>query len=324
MIEGRLMNEGAISSFSSAEKSSEQPPDSGSLLREAREAAGLSIEALASILKVPVGKLGALESGQWDQLPDTVFARALAASVCRVLKVDPAAVMTGLPAVTPRYIPDDQGINKPFKDASGSAGGLAPGLSRPLMLLVGALLLGALALYLMPPLESWPALWPGRDVTSTESGKPASSGLTDLSGAAAQKASAVAPPVQSTGDGMRSEPALPTAAASVNEAPQTATLPGSIAVPPVADKPASAAAPVAEGPLVFATTGDSWIEVTDARGVVVFKQLMQAGQTASASGTLPLTVVVGRADVTALSVNGKPFDLTPHSRSNVARFDIKP
>ena len=46
----------------------------GALLRQAREAAGLHVAALAVALKVPVRKLEALEDNRWDVLPDLVFA----------------------------------------------------------------------------------------------------------------------------------------------------------------------------------------------------------------------------------------------------------
>ena len=58
-------------------------------LSEAREAAGLHIAALAAALKVPVRKLEALEAGRYEELPDLTFARALASSACRQLRIDP-------------------------------------------------------------------------------------------------------------------------------------------------------------------------------------------------------------------------------------------
>lgn len=60
----------------------------GELLRQAREAAGLHVAALAVSMKVPVKKLEALEADRLDLLPDAVFVRALASSVCRTLKID--------------------------------------------------------------------------------------------------------------------------------------------------------------------------------------------------------------------------------------------
>ena len=70
----------------------------GGLLKEARQAAGMHIAALAVALKVPVSKLEALEADNYAVLPDTVFVRALASSVCRTLKIDAAPLLAGLQA----------------------------------------------------------------------------------------------------------------------------------------------------------------------------------------------------------------------------------
>ena len=58
-------------------------PSAGALLRHARQAAGLHLDALSVALKVPIHKLEALEQDRHELLTDTVFVRALAASVCR-------------------------------------------------------------------------------------------------------------------------------------------------------------------------------------------------------------------------------------------------
>jgi cytoskeleton protein RodZ len=50
---------------------------------------------------------------------------------------------------------------------------------------------------------------------------------------------------------------------------------------------------------------------------------MQAGETAAVDGALPLSVTVGSAQSTEVQVRGKPFDLTPLVRDNVARFAVK-
>src|SRR3954469_25192991 len=70
----------------------------GDMLREAREAHGLHIEMLAAALKVPTQKLLALEADDIASLPDPVFARALASSVCRALHIDPSPVLAKLPS----------------------------------------------------------------------------------------------------------------------------------------------------------------------------------------------------------------------------------
>ena len=88
-----------------------------------------------------------------------------------------------------------------------------------------------------------------------------------------------------------------------------------------------AAAPVlpvsANGTVVFRAKEPSWVEVTDAKGVVAVRRLLAAGEAVGASGALPLQVTVGRVDATEVQVHGKPFDLRPVSRDNVARFEVK-
>jgi len=47
------------------------------------------------------------------------------------------------------------------------------------------------------------------------------------------------------------------------------------------------------------------------------------GDATGISGVLPLSVVVGRADVTDVEVKGKPFNLAAFAKDNVARFEVK-
>ena len=127
----------------------------GGLLKEARQAAGMHIAALAVALKVPVSKLEALEADNYAVLPDTVFVRALASSVCRTLKIDAAPILLLLPqSQSPRLSVDSAGINAPVKGSAGkssasssaSFAGSGSG-SRSMVLVVLALLLGAVVLF---------------------------------------------------------------------------------------------------------------------------------------------------------------------------------
>jgi len=55
----------------------------------------------------------------------------------------------------------------------------------------------------------------------------------------------------------------------------------------------------------------------------VLRKLMEPGETAGATGALPLSVTVGNVKETEVQVRGKPFDLAAVSRDNVARFEVK-
>lgn len=128
----------------------------GSILRSAREAAGLHVAALAVAIKIPVKKLEALESDRLDLLHDAVFVRALAASVCRTLKIDPAPVLAKLPAnALPKLSSDERGINTPFHPAGDKNGFSAPAfLTKPQAWLVFFLLTGVGLVLFFPVKEA--------------------------------------------------------------------------------------------------------------------------------------------------------------------------
>ena len=65
------------------------------------------------------------------------------------------------------------------------------------------------------------------------------------------------------------------------------------------------------------------MEVSDASGTVVFRKLLQAGESVALDAPGPLNVLIGRADATQVSVRGKPMDLAPIARNNVARFEVR-
>ena len=65
------------------------------------------------------------------------------------------------------------------------------------------------------------------------------------------------------------------------------------------------------------------MEVTDAKGAVVLRRTLVAGDVVGATGALPMTAVVGRADTTQVEVRGKLLNLLPLARDNVARFEVK-
>lgn len=282
----------------------------GALLRQARQSAGMDIAVLASALKVPVNKLQALENDDFAVLPDAVFARALASSVCRTLKVDPAPVLGQLPqGQAPRLVGDKDGLNAKFKDPQDKAPPLRlPAASRGVSLTALVLLAAAAAVYFLPSgmlefdLARAPAPAPAHAVIEPSLENVAVSEAT----LDAESAVPVQPPASD----------LPSAA-------PTAALPAA-AVPMVAASVASAAGTaVASALLEFRATAESWVQVRDAAGAVVFERTLKAGESAQAPGKPPLSVVVGKVNATEVMVRGAPFDLSAVARENVARFEVK-
>ena len=303
-------------------------PTAGELLRQAREAAGLHVATLAANLKVPVPKLEALEADRYELLPDAVFVRALASSVCRTLKVDPQPVLERLPqTVQPRLVPDTEGINAPFRAPSDAPqAGLLDQVSRPVLLTVVLLLLGALVLVFLPyaqqGYESFTQAVGSAQAPVPTPVKPpaASAGISveSVVPATAVAETVATPAVVPATDGVASPAALPAAPAPLP--PATPALASLTSAPAPA---ATADAGSARGIVVFRTRSSSWVQVTDASGATVFRKLMEGGETAGVSGTLPLSVTVGSVEATEVEVRGKPYNLATVSKDNVARFQIK-
>ena len=88
--------------------------------------------------------------------------------------------------------------------------------------------------------------------------------------------------------------------------------------------PASTAMPSLPNGLVqLRTSESSWVEVRDARGVLLLSRTVQPGESVGLDGNLPLRLVIGNAAVTQLGFRGKPVDLRPSTRDNVARVELR-
>jgi cytoskeleton protein RodZ len=278
----------------------------GTLLRRAREAAGMHVAAVAVALKVPVRKLEALEDDRWQDLGDAVFVRALASSVCRTLKVDPQPILDGLPqTAAPRLVRDTDGLNAPFRaPGDGPAPTWLHRIRQPVPAAVIALLAAAVVIYFLP------AAYRQEKATAVESA-PAAAAPAPAPVVAAAPAPAPAADASS--------PVVPQAAPV---APPATIVAAAAPAAPMASAAAAAPAPAA-GIVLIRTHGDSWVEVVDAKGTVALRKLMGAGEAAGADGALPLTVTIGKADMTEVEVRGRKFDLRPVARDNVARFEVK-
>jgi cytoskeleton protein RodZ len=273
-------------------------------LRQAREMAGLHVAMLASMLKVPVKKLEALEAGRYDQLPDLTFARALAQSVCRQLKIDPAPVLASLPQASETWRDTtDRTLSAPFVPAremgKPSTSGEARQVSRPVVFAVLVLVAAAVLWWSLPG--------PGLNGTAARDGVTEQIMPPSLPGAD------TTPTVQAPATVVEAVPAAEPSGGSASAAE----------VDPAPAAPAPVSPAGAEETLRLTTTETTWVEVVGVNGQVLIQRNLQAGESVGLSAGPPLAVVVGRADVAEVSVRGQPFALAPHTRNNVARFEVR-
>jgi cytoskeleton protein RodZ len=284
----------------------------GMLLRQAREATGLHVAALAVSMKVPVKKLEALEADRLQELPDAVFTRALAASVCRTLKVDAAPILNKLPqSMIPRLDQSERGISMPTRGSNFLSGSSVRVVaSRSTVLLVVALLLGALGVLLLPENYDGARLFQLPRALLGDSGValPSASGVEAVTPVFADK------PVAPASAPVAVSVQVPPAPAPLVELTQATS--ASTAVSPDASSAPS-------GLLVFRATSRAWIRVSDSHGVVQFEKTLAAGESAVAPGVPPLAVIVGNVAATEVLLRGQPFALEPVTQNNVARFEVK-
>jgi len=295
----------------------------GALLRQARQAQGLHIAALAAAIKVTPRKLEALESDRFDELPDATFTRALAQAVCRALKIDATPVLSLLPPAGGYRLEQlGSGLNTPFRERPG--GGTAPREwsalpGNPVFWLVVVLVLATLVVYFVP--AHWLRL-PGRSGT-TDSGAGAASAPAAAASTVSETITTTVPPEASAASAATTAAETPQANTAVPVVDDAAS-----AVPAAADSGKGTASDVtaatgATGILQLRPSAQSWMEVTDARGRARISRLVEPGEAIGLDGTPPFKLKIGNAGATEVVYRGKPVALAPYIRDNVARFELK-
>jgi len=285
-------------------ESASDRPSAGALLKAARERQGLHIAALAAAIKVTPRKLDALENDRWDELPDATFARALAQTVCRTLKIDARPVLDLLPQVGSGALEAGiGGLNEPFHGRPGHddppPGGAAV---RPLVLAALVLMAAALVVYFLPP-----GLWsPGPTVA-----------------ASAPTVVTVPTPVELAGSAVAAAASAVAEAAAVETAAASPPAGETVFSAPPPEAVASDAAPAAAGLVRLRTAEASWVDARDGAGQVLLSRTVLPGESVGLDGSLPIRLVIGNAAVTQLVFRGQAIDLAPSTRENVARVELR-
>ena len=297
----------------------------GALLRQARQAQGVALEDLAATLKVPVEKLQALEDEDWQRLPDVVFLRALAQTICRTLHLEAAPVLALLPQQKVTALAPQGGLNAPMRErgvpsilATKTQHSPWPWVVLLLIVLGGG---GYLGVQWMAP--EWV-----RGVSTTVSAPSDPAGDSPLFSPAV--------PEEGDGGGMGNMgdvaqagevPTVQAAALMQPALPEEEGAQPDFAAPAPAAEPAAAPAAQAAAsvsPVLRITAkGATWVQVLDAQQRLLIEKILQDGEVFSTSAPKPLTVAVGKADLATVEVNGAPFDVQAVARSNVARFEVK-
>ena len=256
----------------------------GQVLRDARETQGLTLEEAAARLRLMQRQVVAMEADEFESLGQPVFARGFVRNYARLLGLEPDALLASMEGA-------------PAEPAVVSHAAPPPPhswLSSPWLIL---LLLAVLVVVTVPVALYW---WLNEGEEERLSPVPRS--LTAPDAEPAQTAPPNMPAVPAAGPGSSAAPA---------------------AGPGEASAPATPVSPVLNGVLHLEFGDESWVEIKDASGRMLHRQLNPAGSSVNVRGQPPFDLVIGNAAQTRMTYNGRPIDLTPFIGTTVARFTLE-
>jgi cytoskeleton protein RodZ len=268
----------------------------GQVLLEARKAQGFTLEDVAMRLRLMQRQVEAMEADDFESLGQAVFARGFVSNYARLLGLAPEALlsrMQGAPAA-------------PAAVSNAVAPPPHSWLTSPWLIL---LLLGLLVVVAAPVMLY---LWLN------------SEGDDELAArvpAAASSRSVAVPD------------AVPAPGAALPETAPDSAAGATDSAEPASAEPASAEPSSAEGATPKTEAGksvlhlefgdESWVEIKDASGRMLHRQLNPPASSADVRGQPPFDVVIGNAAQARITYNGRPIDLKPFTDGTVARFTLE-
>lgn len=312
-------------------------PSAGARLAEARTARGLSVEAVAHQLKFAPRQIEALEQDRYDALPGAAVVRGIVRGYARLVDLDPEPLLDSLRESVP--VPDANRIIARYREPVPFSDGSKRSNVVYLVFTVAVLAVAAVVLVQWRQDRPEPARMTfvpaAKPPAETERTTVASVGATaplplGAAPSTANSGSAATQATPSSGaDGSAPAPADAEARTAQDEtsAPTaadtgSATSAGGLQTAAASDSGETALAPGAHR-IELEFSDESWVEIRDADGKVVFSQLNAAGSKASVEGNGPLSFVIGNAQSVRLTYDGHDVDLAPHTRVAVARFTLQ-
>lgn len=264
----------------------------GARLRAAREARGLTREALATAARIPLSAIGHIEANQLDALGAPIYARGFLRSYARAVDVPEVVVdaaMRGVRADEPTLV---------VANPASVGDRFAARYKNPLVYALLTLVVVVPLVFLATPQAS-------RDGVQAFAPLDADMPPSDRSAAnALQRTRAADPDVV---EGVEA-PAVPPAPVMASMAPMAS----SIAAP----------RPAGSRILVLRVSEPSWVELTASDGRRLEYAQLQAGTTREYVVDGGADLVVGNVPGVVATLNGRSVDLNAVANRNVARMRV--
>jgi len=300
----------------------------------ARNAKNLTQKEVSSHLRLSVKQINALESDDFASLPQPMITRGFIRNYARMLEIDADPLLENYRVHTPEVVPNALAVQTSISRAMLSKSS-QPWLKYILGVIFILLLVLAWFFYagFMPKPTNDSVEKMGETVS--ESAVPVVIPLPEIALPAAERM----PEVIDTAN-----------TASVNEATGTAieaTLPNVVQTPqkvevkPIDNRSTTVTTPnqvvthTAQSTLKagnsnaviknvsMSVSEQTWVRVTDKSGAIVYEKLLAANSTDGFDGLPPFNLLIGNAKGTAVTLSGKPVDLTSATKNNIARITLE-
>jgi len=303
----------------SSENSAHNPSRCGGALRLARENQGLTIQDIASRLRLSYKQIEAIEADNFSYLPEATIVRGFIRNYAKQLKINAEPLLDAYNILVPNSIPYELTV-KPTSKMKVTA------YSKPktgryvwagLIILMGLGVWLFYQSYVEKPNPTKPVASINSMEPLPEAALPAAERAsepqiaTELKLPHAENSATQTPPANANTSNAAPANIQPLSAPELNNASNT--LPVQPAVLPRNGM----------AQLEFNASQETWVSVVDATGKQIFNKTIFAGSRESIDVMPPVKVTVGNAGGINMSMNGKSVDLAPHSRNNIAHINLE-
>nr|VFJ92086.1 MAG: cytoskeleton protein RodZ [Candidatus Kentron sp. LFY] len=323
----------------------------GEQLREARYARNLTIDDIASCLRLSPDTIRSLEEDNYDKLPGPVFIRGYLSAYARLLRIAPSRILDAFDRRNLAPPPLTRDVANQFQ---GGGNHILMRITTYLIILGLVILVFSWWRTTIRPSDyaayeefdvslEHPSEEPIKevgheemDVASHDHVSSSSRGA-EFPAVGVERDGPIGAPVREAlvldeFQGDRDEAVIASVPSSNGDLPEPAfadalptleknTYSMTREVTTSTETRTSPPAPQ-EDRLAIYLKGNSWIEIYDGLGKKLFYQLGVSGQTYEFLGRAPFRVILGFAHAAKVIYNGEPFDHTPYIHKEIAEFQV--
>lgn len=266
---------------------------SGSILAAARKQQNMTIEQVAQDLNLSVSQIKALELDLTDGLPEPTYVRGYIRGYAKLLKLDPDDVLQNY--LNPNWRKNSDLNDIPYGMSNNDETRFG-GMVKIVKILLGlALIVVGLLLWQSGAFDSFTSL---RTVnTEVEQKTDVSNDSATINDAVSNTSATAQPQANDPMTGEAENVDIPVVETDSIES-------------------------ITENFLVLTFTETSWVDIRDQDDQKLAYKSYTVGETIEIREAGDMTVLIGNDDGVTVSLNGEPFDLTPHQEGAYVKFVV--